>query len=930
MTTRPRGFLECDPQESAAAAHQQLPASFVQQQVTPSLLLDLGFDSQPSSAADSLHGVRKLPDGFSLVERMNEFIAIGHAMGYSMDVVEGLWVPLNINLMVISVYAPQDPTARIELWSRFVDLVANWNDEVIILGDFNDVRFSSERSGSVFCPRQAAIFNNFISSIGFVDIPLGGYSFTWTDKVASKMSKLDRFLVSPGLCHRLPDLSGLALKVKLKTWSFSVRQARIVDRARLQEMLVEVETQLDRGQVPDPSLGSQSSIVQKLMDFDRIESLNIAQKAKIRWAVEGEENSRSDEGGEITGGHCRAAAVAGGGTSIGGGAVAGQRAAAIRVTSDLVCLREEAGDVFLVRLDPIYTRYIGNTDSDTDIQYRQAASVFKEICTETSLSHATPNLLNRLHPEVTRVEKSPVVTAELLLSPEVVQASEVEQWLDKGQRRLGLPPIWCVCEKKRHFSERFSKPFPFRASIASDFPSRLTPQQQLDLEALVTREEVKRAVWDCGSDKAPGPDGFTFEFFRKFWYLVEDDVVGAILEFFSSAVFPRGCNPSFIALIPKVASTVMVKDFRPISLIGCQLKIVGKILSNRLATVIDGLVSKEQSAFVKGRQILDGPLILNEVVAWCKATHAKSMVLRWDFLDDALLGFGFGPRWRSWIRGSLVFSMGSVLVNGSATPEFRFFRGLRQGDPLSPFLFILAMESLHIAFSNAMIHNRFSGLSIGSVEPVVLSHLFYADDAIFIGDCAILSSVRDLCGKGVDLMTYCSRRFGIGDDTLFWYDVWLLDTPLKSLFPRLYALENDKMVLVRHKFDHVDWFTSFCRPPRGGAEWSQWEQLLPSLRSVVLSTVPDRWRWTLNGLEDFSVSSARNHIDSIVLPNIPCHTRWNKLVPIKVNVFIWRLFLDRLPFRWNLSIRGMDIASLSCPVCDAGTDMITHLSFNVG
>ena len=112
-----------------------------------------------------------------------------------------------------------------------------------------------------------------------------------------------------------------------------------------------------------------------------------------------------------------------------------------------------------------------------------------------------------------------------------------------------------------HFSERFSKPFPFRASIASDFPSRLTAQQQLDLEALVTWEEVKRAVWDCGSDKAPGPECFTFEFFQKFWYLVEDDVVGAILEFFSSAVFPRGCNPYFIALIPKVASAVMVKDF---------------------------------------------------------------------------------------------------------------------------------------------------------------------------------------------------------------------------------------------------------------------------------------------------------------------------------------------------------------------------------
>nr|GFB58071.1 RNA-directed DNA polymerase, eukaryota, reverse transcriptase zinc-binding domain protein [Tanacetum cinerariifolium] len=116
-----------------------------------------------------------------------------------------------------------------------------------------------------------------------------------------------------------------------------------------------------------------------------------------------------------------------------------------------------------------------------------------------------------------------------------------------------------------------------------------------------------------------GQMDFTFEFFKKFWTIVGGDVTNAIKEFFISSSFPKSCNFSFIALIPKVMDAKHLKDFRPISLIGCQYKIIGKILANRLSLVIDDIVSQEQSAFIKGRQIMDGPIILNEVVFWCKA-----------------------------------------------------------------------------------------------------------------------------------------------------------------------------------------------------------------------------------------------------------------------------------------------------------------------
>ncbi|GKD32880.1 RNA-directed DNA polymerase, eukaryota, partial [Tanacetum coccineum] len=127
------------------------------------------------------------------------------------------------------------------------------------------------------------------------------------------------------------------------------------------------------------------------------------------------------------------------------------------------------------------------------------------------------------------------------------------------------------------------------------------------LERQVTLEEIKEAVWDCGSSKAPGPDGYSFAFVKKYWGTIQKDLYDFVNLFFASCVMPNGANSSFFTLIPKVNNPTLITDFRPISLIGIHYKIIAKILANRLSKVIDKIVSKEQSAFIAGRQILDGP-----------------------------------------------------------------------------------------------------------------------------------------------------------------------------------------------------------------------------------------------------------------------------------------------------------------------------------
>ncbi|GKC32087.1 hypothetical protein Tco_1039381, partial [Tanacetum coccineum] len=103
-----------------------------------------------------------------------------------------------------------------------------------------------------------------------------------------------------------------------------------------------------------------------------------------------------------------------------------------------------------------------------------------------------------------------------------------------------------------HFKERFDSPCSSRLMLDVVFPNRLNAKQNLDLERNVSNEEIKRAVWDCGIDKSPGPDGFTFGFYRRYWDTIKKDVVNAVHYFFTVGTFPKGGNASFIALIPKM------------------------------------------------------------------------------------------------------------------------------------------------------------------------------------------------------------------------------------------------------------------------------------------------------------------------------------------------------------------------------------------
>ncbi|GJR79063.1 RNA-directed DNA polymerase, eukaryota, reverse transcriptase zinc-binding domain protein [Tanacetum coccineum] len=475
-----------------------------------------------------------------------------------------------------------------------------------------------------------------------------------------------------------------------------------------------------------------------------------------------------------------------------------------------------------------------------------------------------------------------------------------------------------------------------------------------------------------------------------------------------------GANSSLFTLILKVNNPTLITDFCLISLIGIHYKIIANILANRLSKVIDKIVSKEKSAFITGRQILDGPIILNHIL-------------------DSL---GFGLKWRSWIKTCISSSIASILVNGSPTSEFFINRGLRQGDPLSPFLFILVMEGLHNAFADAVddviittgwnardleniirvlhvfylasglkinihksniygigvredeVHNMASNagciaggrltliksvlgslgiyyLSIFRAPESVLNDLerirsnffwggnqdgrkmawvkwpiilnSYDNGGLNIGSLKafnlallqkwrwrLFTSPNDLWVKVVK--AFHGHECGFDNNGCSFKDIWVGEAPLSIRYNRLYRLDLDKDCLIIDRIINGQWHWNWSRTNIGVRNLAFFRDMLNEIGQLNIVASEDTCVWNLGPNGTFTVNDARNIIDQKTLPSLPS-TSWDKIIPRKVNIFMWRLSFDRLPHKLNLSLRGMDIPAISCSSCNANVESANHIFF---
>ncbi|GJU18148.1 RNA-directed DNA polymerase, eukaryota [Tanacetum coccineum] len=427
--------------------------------------------------------------GILFVWDSNSFMKINATISDYFVMVRGTWVTNGKVLLIISVYAPQDLTEKKMLWDYLCHVIANWKGEVIVIGDFNEVHNKNERFGSVFNLQGVNAFNSFILSASLEEVPLGGCSFTWCHRSASKMSKFDRFLISENLMNSCPNFLAITLdrylfdhcpillreskynygpipfrffhywlevdgfkKLVNEAWlevpvdasnamlnlmyqlKYLKKKIRAWNGMRksyknskfmLKMELADLEAIIDKGNASDDIITKRMEVINSIQELDKLQSMETAQKAKIKWAIEGDENSN-------------------------------------------------------------------------------------------------------------------------------------------------------------HFKKRFEGPNLVRPILNMEFPRHLNSIQKADIEAEVSNEEIKRAIWDFGIDKSPRPDGFTFGFYRHFWN-------------FES----------------KSLNATKVKDYVLSVLIGSLYKIIAKILANRLVMVLGDIVNE---------------------VDFEKAYDS----VRWDYLDDVL------------------------------------------------------------------------------------------------------------------------------------------------------------------------------------------------------------------------------------------------------------------------------------------------------
>ncbi|GJT84780.1 RNA-directed DNA polymerase, eukaryota [Tanacetum coccineum] len=176
-------------------------------------------------------------------------------------------------------------------------------------------------------------------------------------------------------------------------------------------------------------------------------------------------------------------------------------------------------------------------------------------------------------------------------------------------------------------------------------------------------------------------------------------------------------------------------------------------------------------------------------------------------------------------------------------------------------------------------------------------------------------------------MDFVRINLGNGRNISFWNDHWIGDGLLRDIFPRLFALEGNKLATVNSKIEDGGLINSFRRHPRSGVELTQLNALSDMVVSVNLRPCSDRWVWGLEGSGDFTVASIRREIDDKRFLYVNSKTRWIKAIPIKVNIFAWKVKIDALPTRLNISRRGITLDSILCPICDCGAESTNHLFF---
>jgi hypothetical protein len=290
-----------------------------------------------------------------------------------------------------------------------------------------------------------------------------------------------------------------------------------------------------------------------------------------------------------------------------------------------------------------------------------------------------------------------------------------------------------------HFSSLFSTTNPILDDGLSELVDMVITEDDIVTLCIFPDEfEIFSTISALSLNKAPRPGLF----YKSYWPIVECSVVALVQSFFRGGYMLKEFNHTNISLIPKMDNPSHINHFRPISLTNFNYKIISKILSNHLKPLLHKIISPTQSAFLKDCSIHDNTTLAHEIFHSMKQKKGNGglMVVKldiekafdsmeWEFLSKILSLLGFNSRWIQWISQCITTSSFSILLDGAPYGKFFPSRGFRQGDPLSPFLFILGYEILSRLILKEESQGCLHGITIARLSPPI-SHLSFVDDVM--------------------------------------------------------------------------------------------------------------------------------------------------------------------------------------------------------
>ncbi|KAL2895927.1 hypothetical protein RDABS01_000461 [Bienertia sinuspersici] len=328
---------------------------------------------------------------------------------------------------------------------------------------------------------------------------------------------------------------------------------------------------------------------------------------------------------------------------------------------------------------------------------------------------------------------------------------------------------WCqtheeiVAVVEDYFKGLFSSdnPTDFEAALAG-LNGLVDNEMNETLDAEPSGEEIKNALFQMHPNKAPGPDGMHALFFQKFWNIVGNDIIYFVKSWWRGNQNLKNVNKTCVVLIPKCKDPQSIKEFRPISCCNVLYKIISKTMANKLKIFLGDIISKNQSAFVPKRLISDNALIAFEIFHYMKRKgegRCGSLALKldmskaydrveWSFLERVMYRMGFSVNWVRRVLDCLSTVSFSFKINGKICGNETPSRGLRQGDPISPYLFLLCADAFSCLLSKAANEGRIHGARICRGAPRI-SHLFFVDDSLLFAratmqECFVITDIISL------------------------------------------------------------------------------------------------------------------------------------------------------------------------------------------